>query len=581
MIKRLANSFLLATLLIGVLSGTALGFLYRAALVVTENASTAYTMLPVVVSVNNTFLAANGFMSSSGNDTRVQSLGGLNYPHLVADNKTLTALNVGADSQTNLYFVTGESAQVMDIITGYGGYVTTADAVALEPSDNFNIELSGYIDTDNGTSKYLVSKSGALLVFVSPIVAENITVCILGAAAIQQNYDGAASGYTDIYGANWATQTFADAGGFAITYVRIYQSRTGAPGNVTVSIKETSGGEPIGPDLISKTVSANAWGAPAWQTVTFDDTLFLAPGVTYAVVIRAPAGDAGNKIVWRYTNPGGYADGAAGSSANSGATWTMGATDHHFDIYGYPVTSIVSATGVTSGERNIGVWADGVDLGIDIDGTTENSAALGGSVSNTTGNWLWMQNSVMPYASNITLSVGGVRQLYYCPQTMIIGTNLPDREGGDQNGVITWGSNPAGVGVTLGSMTSSGQPSIGSTADTSTSDILPPVGGTDWRPTPGVSAALQANPIRPIVTAISDNTTLSEYQVWVWFGIILVMFVTVLVGANVRGHHLITGVAASAALILLVVWTIFPWWVLPVIVLAIWFGLVSERSPSL
>jgi hypothetical protein len=158
---------------------------------------------------------------------------------------------------------------------------------------------------------------------------------------------------------------------------------------------------------------------------------------------------------------------------------------------------------------------------------------------------------------------------------------IPDRQGAAQDGAIVWGTNPAGVSASIGSMVSSGQSSTSVSTDTSTSDVLPPVGGSDWRPVAGVSAALMANPLRPVVTAISDNTTLSEYQVWVWLGIIFVVFITVLVGSRVRGHHLITGIAASAAIVLLVVWTIFPLLSLVAVVLAIVGGLISERSPSL
>jgi len=147
-------------------------------------------------------------------------------------------------------------------------------------------------------------------------------------------------------------------------------------------------------------------------------------------------------------------------------------------------------------------------------------------------------------------------------------------------GAITWGSNPAGVAVELGSMTST-DVSISTGTETSTGDILPDAGTVDWNQEPDVTGSLLTNPLRPIVTAISDNTTLSERQVWVWLGVIFVVFITVLVGANVRGHHTITGIAASAAIILMVVWTIFPLLSLVAVILAIWGGHVSERSPSL
>src|SRR3990172_242088 len=57
---------------------------YRASLTVTETSGTSYTQLPVIVSVNNTYLAANDYISSNGLDTAVETLAGAAYPHLVA-----------------------------------------------------------------------------------------------------------------------------------------------------------------------------------------------------------------------------------------------------------------------------------------------------------------------------------------------------------------------------------------------------------------------------------------------------------------------------------------------------------------
>jgi hypothetical protein len=66
-----------------------------------------------------------------------------------------------------------------------------------------------------------------------------------------------------------------------------------------------------------------------------------------------------------------------------------------------------------------------------------------------------MQNDVMPYADNITLSVGGTELLWYGPNVMLAGAVVPDRDTGDgvQNGTITWGSN-SGVTLSYGEMES-------------------------------------------------------------------------------------------------------------------------------
>jgi len=73
---------------------------YSAPYTVTENASTSYDMVGVVGLSNNQWMADNGFMNSSANDTRIETLGGLEKPHMVSDNRTLTAIPVPANSQT-------------------------------------------------------------------------------------------------------------------------------------------------------------------------------------------------------------------------------------------------------------------------------------------------------------------------------------------------------------------------------------------------------------------------------------------------------------------------------------------------
>lgn len=201
-------------------------------------------------------------------------------------------------------------------------------------------------------------------------------------------------------------------------------------------------------------------------------------------------------------------------------------------------------------------------------------------VPDNSSNWTTGVGSIIAYADNISISVSGTRTLLYDPNDIISGTTLPDRTGNGNDGVITWGTNPSGINIAIGSFTASGTPATGSTDTTTTTDNLPVVGG-DMNTQPDISGALATNPIRPIITAISDNTSLTELQAWRWLGIAFVMFVTGVTAINVRSHQGITGVALGAALALVTAMTIFPAWVyLPAALLVIG-GLVSERSPSL
>jgi len=90
--KRKVLSALLLTLILGLLvASPVLAYIYRATYTVTENASVSYDMMGVVTdnAVANQWMADNGFFNSTANDTRIETLGGLEKPHMVADNKTL------------------------------------------------------------------------------------------------------------------------------------------------------------------------------------------------------------------------------------------------------------------------------------------------------------------------------------------------------------------------------------------------------------------------------------------------------------------------------------------------------------
>ena len=61
-------------------------YTYQASISVSNNSTvTSYTMLPVWVASNNAWMAANGFMSSTGNDTLIQE-SGIVRPRMLTSN---------------------------------------------------------------------------------------------------------------------------------------------------------------------------------------------------------------------------------------------------------------------------------------------------------------------------------------------------------------------------------------------------------------------------------------------------------------------------------------------------------------
>ena len=101
------------------------------------------------------------------------------------------------------------------------------------------------------------------------------------------------------------------------------------------------------------------------------------------------------------------------------------------------------------------------------DGTTNKIgiSALG-TVPDNSNDYVFLQNNVMPYTDNITLSVAGTEVLKYQPNAMLSGATLPDLDTGDgtQNGTITWGTN-SGMTITGEDIMDSESPtSVGATS---------------------------------------------------------------------------------------------------------------------
>lgn len=165
--------------------------------------------------------------------------------------------------------------------------------------------------------------------------------------------------------------------------------------------------------------------------------------------------------------------------------------------------------------------------------------------------------------------------------TVDFGT-LVDRAGSN-DGRITWGNNPSGVSVTIGSMASSGQPSVGEAIEDIPGSVLPEATVSDWYGDGTVGGSILTNPVRPFITMVSDNTDLTEILVWRWLGGALLLFVAVASARILRGHLGITIIIVSATMagLVSVDHNIFPLWMLVLAVGMFIGGVVAERSPSL
>jgi len=751
---------------------------YSAPYTVTEDASNSYDMLGVVGLSNNQWMADNGFMNSSANDTRIETLGGLEKPHMVSDNRTLTAIPVPANSQTNLYYTTGNSElDSFYTITGYDGYVTASDNADIELSDNFTVELKGWVDTTadgaNLTNKELAFRSfingsgditsSILLGWTSPDahddpdtewaneaqayndnigdfaedssigmsswssylelslsttwMGDKIRAYCSGTTAdideidIDAYYNGA---WNDVYEGSftqsaWVTYEVDSGLVHEIDKIRIrlYNSDAGEVRDAyihdvdvintasSVTASSVSSGEytvrtamePYFPGtdyvlsfdgtndyvniddaasikdftdctievwlrtseavassrkyFISKDAAGNNVGDASFYIdenaplgrATFDDAFngvavstnsSIADGEWHYLVFTLSSTEGyklfhqgeledsdnttGNTI-WNNATPiqiGGVLSGSEGlafdglidevriySRAISSSEITynyanketpQSQTDleawwHFNDMTGTNANDETANNNdgtLINGAR----WARG-DFKIYIDGEEKDAIASMG-VPDNANDWSFITGNVMPYMEYLTFTIDGTERLRYQPTSMIIGTNLPNEAvPGSYNGTIHWGDNPSGVDVSIGSMVSSGQPSIGVTGEEPASDILPPVEVSDWYVDPDVGGALLTNPMRPIVTMLSDNSTMTEIQAWRLLALALILLVAATTARAVGRHQGLTMISVGTAIGAMVAFTIFPLWTLIFAIGMFIGGLVMERSPSL
>ena len=112
-------------------------------------------------------------------------------------------------------------------------------------------------------------------------------------------------------------------------------------------------------------------------------------------------------------------------------------------------------------------------------------------------------------------------------------------------------------------------------------DVLPEAETSDWFLNPDIGGALLTNPFRPLVTMVSDTTTLNEIQVWRLYALAILLFFIVLTAKALPHHLLITGIVAGALIWGFVALTIFPGWALVFAIGGVLGGLVAERTGQL
>lgn len=323
-----------------------------------------------------------GLLSSNASDcAMLTGTGGTDIASMPGLNSTWVTWvdNIGSQARLSEYLyhkgVTGGTIRYFPSDSG----MTTADSASLELSDNFTIEISGWVDTDNGTDKNLIYKDNAFSLYVSDTVGGNIT-----SSFGTSNWTSPTS-FTDP-ASDWANES--NAYDENITSLAYDNSKASAWLELNISAItydrvriiacDSNGGCVDNPDI-----SVDVYYSGAWHNIQ--------NGVV-------------TKGIWVELSIGSFQT-VTKARIKANAYTNAYLAVYEFDFGRGPQ---VTATGVSSGEHTIEINADGSNMTISIDGVVEDSVALvGASVPDNSENWTDFQNGAMPYIHYIKQWVGG------------------------------------------------------------------------------------------------------------------------------------------------------------------------------
>ena len=426
---------------------------------ITDTSGSTRTYLPVMLGYGGQTLVDMGKISSNGTNTNMQ-IGTSNIKYMMATgNVTCVIPNLPATGIVTSDLYTGYSPEqtAFAIITGSGGYVTVTDAPAMEFGGNFSYSISGYFDTSaSAVGSHLLYKAGAFDTYVPS--AGNITSMIMG---------GGTTSSLIIYPASDITVGITNVAGSA-THWDAVNDPAGAPDDGATEVSETVAPHydyygtdyastiPYGSIVDNVTVTYRIYrNAPGVPTAgggvrlsganTMSTTVCPAAWNTYTSgALARPGGGS-----WAYTDINNIQIAAYADINGAGGELTQ-----VYLTVNYHQPLIVSLA-VTSGTHTITGSGSGVTnlFSLSVDASTDSVALGAATVVNNANNYVVLQSNAVPYADNMTITIGGTQQMWLAPNVMISGTTIPDRSGNTHTGAITWGSN-SNISLSYGAMES-------------------------------------------------------------------------------------------------------------------------------
>lgn len=538
--KRVLSTLIVSLGMLGLLAGVALAasYSYYFPITITDTSGSARSNIAVLTNVQSSTIYSSGYMTSTGTDTNMQS-GSDSVSYMLSTTQVpvfVSSLPANGQVTCNLYTGYSPVQTTFDVMVGNNGYVTITDWTGGEPGDDFEYELSGWVDTSDGSGKYLIHKEDAFQVSVSD--DEEITALIYdGLSWTSPNSvsdpESAWGDDTNTYDndtGTWAYTTAAVGVGAYSDYL-VFSPASAVDAN---AIRYYVAGEDAG-----EKIDIDAYYDSAWHDVS-EDTF--------------------TSSTWQKVD---FADLTEESVSQFRIRFYNVTTQTIFSIYEVDIGQYLSvtATGVSSGEHKVEAYADGSDFKIEIDDSVEDTISLSGaSVPNNSNDWKLMQNNAVPYMEyyKYTYGYGGQLRVWYQPTAMITSTTVPDREGTAQDGTITWGSN-SDITITYGATGSSATSILTGTSAELGFDAPTMPMPDEWYSTAG---SLSSLPMYESLNLVANSTGIPLQTIYMGIlistALALATYMTILTRSAI-GAAVIIGVflIAGAAATIIPVWILF------------------------
>lgn len=392
--------------------------------ILASNNSTLAVSVSANVAISTADLINAGILNAAASDVAARDGTGADIPFMpgyLTNPWVFYLPSIAAYSSSNVYLYTSASGGNIVYFPSPTGMSVTDNDTALEPGNNFDISLDGYINTDNGSGKNLVrhydTTNGGVDIFVSPTVSQNVTARLITihTAASQNMTPDAAGTYTNIPNANPAVAHYLnvdDAPGtpddiatviwsaasttaYLDTYNLTGATITGTNPVITVTVYfrgEGNGGATCKaqPCLYLGAVSTNG------------TEISLANGVytTYSETLTRPGGGS-----WSASDD--WANLQCGVRVKGDGSHESIITQVYVQVnYTYETYTDVSVTGIPSGEYLTRFIADGANMWLQV-GSTPSANVSVDSIPNSTANWTIGSDTGTPYIESASISING------------------------------------------------------------------------------------------------------------------------------------------------------------------------------